>query len=106
MKKRVVSILIAGVLFFSNIGVTSFAANNSAAESSSVASTEASSVAEEKENENAYGEEGISYYKITDFTDLPENISNQKVRVGGSLEDLELPDTLEVAVETDYEHDE
>ncbi|WP_051525849.1 class B sortase [Butyrivibrio proteoclasticus] len=110
MKKRVVSILIAGILFFSNIGVTSFAANNSSGEASSAASsasTEGSTVdAQKKSNEGDYGEDEISYYKITDFSDLPENISNQKIRVGGKLEDLELPDSLEVTVEPDYEHDE
>ena len=107
MKKRVVSILIAGILFFSNIGFTSFAANNSAVEASSAASTEGSSIVAENQTEYVDYDDGeISYYKITDFTDLPENISNQKIRVGGSLDDLELPDTLEVVVEPDYEHDE
>lgn len=106
MKKRVVSILIAGVLFFSNIGVTTFAANNDASKASSAASTEGSSAVEEIIDSDLYSEDGVSYYKITDFTDLPENISNQKIRVGGSLEELELPDTLEVKVEPDYEHDE
>ena len=110
MKRRVVSVLIAGILFFSNIGVTSFAANNSSSEASgaaSSASTEGSTVdAQKKSNEGDYGEDEISYFKITDFTELPEDISNQKIRVGGKLEDLELPDTLEVTVEPDYEHDE
>ncbi|WP_051151084.1 class B sortase [Butyrivibrio sp. VCB2006] len=115
MKKRVVSILIAGVLFFSNIGVTSFAANSSANDASSASSSEASTEAGagsslgdpgEQVNNDANGVEEAGYFKITDFADLPEDISNQKIRVGGSLEDLELPDTLEVIVEPDPEHDE
>ena len=38
MKRRVVSVLIAGILFFSNIGVTSFAASSGASDASSAAS--------------------------------------------------------------------
>lgn len=110
MKKRVVSVLIAGILFFSNIGVTSFAAGSGLSEASGAAgeaSTEGLTMTEQDQiNNDVYSEEGISYFKITDFTELPEDISNQKIRVGGKLEDLELPDTLEVTVEPDYEHDE
>ncbi len=110
MKRRVVSVLIAGILFFSNIGVTSFAAGSGLSEASGAAgeaSTEGSTMTEQDQiNNDVYGEEEISYFKITDFTELPEDISNQKIRVGGKLEDLELPDTLEVTVEPDYEHDE
>lgn len=110
MKRRVVSVLIAGILFFSNIGVTSFAAGSGLSEASGAAgeaSTEGSTMTEQDQiNSDVYGEEEISYFKITDFTELPEDISNQKIRVGGKLEDLELPDTLEVTVEPDYEHDE
>lgn len=105
MKKSIVSIFLAGVLFFSNIGMTSFAVEQEQDASGSALSSQEDW---EKENEKALdisAEEEISYYKITDFTALPENISQQKVRIGASLEDIAFPDTLEVKVEPDLDRE-
>lgn len=105
MKKSLLSIFLAGVLFFSNIEMTSFAVEREQDASGADVSSQEDG---EKENERAldiYEEEEISYYKITDFTALPENISQQKVRIGASLEDIAFPDTLEVKVEPDLDRE-
>ncbi len=105
MKKSLLSIFLAGVLFFSNIGMTSFAVEREQDASGADVSSQEDG---EKENEKALDiseEEEISYYKITDFTALPENISQQKVRIGASLDDIDFPDTLEVKVEPDLDRE-
>ncbi|SCX98060.1 sortase domain-containing protein [Butyrivibrio sp. INlla14] len=105
MKKSLLSIFLAGVLFFSNIGMTSFAVEREQDASGVDVSSQEDG---EKENEKALDiseEEEISYYKITDFAALPENISQQKVRIGASLDDIEFPDTLEVKVEPDLDRE-
>ena len=105
MKKSLLSIFLAGVLFFSNIGMTSFAVEREQDASGADVSSQEDG---EKENEKALDlseEEEISYYKITDFTALPENISQQKVRIGASLDDIDFPDSLEVKVEPDLDRE-
>ena len=105
MKKSLLSIFLAGVLFFSNIEMTSFAVEREQDASGADVSSQEDG---EKENEKALDiseEEEISYYKITDFTALPENISQQKVRIGASLDDIDFPDTLEVKVEPDLDRE-
>ena len=90
MKKSLLSIFLAGVLFFSNIGMTSFAVEREQDASGAGVSSQEDG---EKENEKAIDiseEEEISYYKITDFTALPENISQQKVRIGARNNNIKL----------------
>ena len=109
MKKSLVSILIAGVLFFSNIGMTSFAVDSGIDRVTAYLSGENDAEEDSKEKAKStaesYLDEEISYYKITDFTALPENIANQQIRIGAGLETLNFPDSLEVKVEPDLDHE-
>ena len=112
MKKSLVSILLANVLFFSNIGLTTFAVeqNTDLAEEAAAeeeAESESEEATEEAPTELQYDEDfEPSYVKISGFTELPEYIIDQKVKVGGSLSDIEFPDTLEIEVVPDKGRDE
>ena len=114
MNKRLVSILISGVLFISNVGVTSFALEKNSQLTDSEApyeeeddsASDSSSETSENDTNEYYSEEEREYYKISGFTELPEYIVNQKLKVGGSLDELEFPDTIEIMVVSDTDRDE
>ncbi|MBR4668819.1 MAG: sortase [Butyrivibrio sp.] len=124
MRKKLVSILIANILFLSNVGFTSFAVEqnmDAAAEALNAETKEDSndadgaegtvdaSSSENANNENSvqyFDEDEIEYVKIARFTELPEEVAYQKVGLGGSLEDINFPDTLEIYVVADNDREE
>ncbi len=116
MKKKLVSILIANVLFLSNVGFTSFAVeqNMEAASLASSAETEESEeteAEEEKDQESEesgsyYNEDDIQYVKIAEFAELPEEVTHQKIGLGGNIEELVFPETLEIHVVADNDREE
>ena len=87
MKKKLVSILIANVLFLSNVGFTSFAVEqNMEAASQALSAEEAESEEtdasegednhESDESEPFYDEDEIQYVKIVEFGELSEEITH------------------------------
>ena len=116
MKKKLVSILIANVLFLSNVGFTSFAVEQNMeaagqALSEETAETEAEEAEEGEDHEYEksgplYDEDEIQYVKIAEFAELPEEVTHQKIGLGGSLEELNFPDTLEIHVVADNDREE
>ena len=117
MKKKLVSILIANVLFLSNVGFTSFAVEQnmeaaSQALSAEEAESEETDASESEENTDSegsepfYDEDEIQYVKVVEFGELSEEITHQKIGLGGHLEELVFPDTLEIHVCADNDREE
>ena len=115
MKKRLLSILIVNVLFFSNVGFTSLAVEknmelaDTAAEEVTVEASEEGESQESGENTEASVPDSyfddVEYVKIAAFTQLPEEITDQKIKVGGNVNELNLPDTLEISVVADEDRE-
>ena len=111
MRKRLISILIANVLFLSNVGFTSLAVEQHIDDSIVAASEEETEAETDEESEEESQEasasdsyfDDIDYVKIQSFTELPEEIINQKLKLGGNIEELNFPDTLEIKVVADLD---
>ncbi len=108
MKKRAVSILIASVLFFSNVGFAS-----SAIEKDVDLTKEAKEEADEELNEqdedydySFWGDDEPEYVKIAGFTELPDYLAHQEVKAGTPLSEIEFPQELEIQVVPDTDREE
>ena len=113
MRKKLISILIANVLFLTNAGFTSLAVEQNIDESIAASSTEvtAEAAVEADEGESQEGDgsdlyfDDVEYVKIQSFTELPEEVKNQQLKQGGRLEELNFPESLEVSVVADLGRD-
>lgn len=113
MRKKLISILIANVLFLTNAGFTSLAVEQNIDESIAASSTEVTSesAVETDEGESQEGDgsdlyfDDVEYVKIQSFTELPEEVKNQQLKQGGRLEELNFPESLEVSVVADLGRD-
>jgi len=113
MRKKLISILIANVLFLTNAGFTSLAVEQNIDESIAASSTEvtAEAAVEADEGESQEGDgsdlyfDDVEYVKIQSFTELPEKVKNQQLKQGGRLEELNFPESLEVSVVADLGRD-
>ncbi|MBQ6407023.1 MAG: sortase [Butyrivibrio sp.] len=113
MRKKLISILIANVLFLTNAGFTSLAVEQNIDESITASSTEvtAEAAVETDEGESQEGDgsdlyfDDVEYVKIQSFTELPEEVKNQQLKQGGKLEELYFPESLEVSVVADIGRD-
>ena len=114
MKKRIVSLFIASILFLSNIGFASFDSSTAFAlepiGDEPVKVDEDENVVDEEEpeydSEETYSAEEPADVKIVGFGELPEDVVYQEVKVGTALEDIEFPDTLRIDVVPDPDREE
>ncbi len=121
MKKKLVSFLIAGVLFFSNIGFASFAIDDTTAlKKSGEKQEEQEDEDKDQESDEKEGSEldddlldsiyysidEDSYVKIAGFTELPEDVVYQEVKVGTPIEEIQFPESLQIIVVPDTNREE
>ncbi|WP_024866211.1 class B sortase [Butyrivibrio sp. FCS014] len=114
MKKRIVSLFIASILFLSNIGFASFDSTTAFAlepigDESDKGEKDEDAVDEEDfeyDSEETYSVEEPADVKIVGFGELPEDVVYQEVKAGTAIEDIEFPDTLRIDVVPDPDREE
>ena len=111
MKKKIVSILIAGILVLSSVRYPPFGVEQAfALEIEDAGFKDLKEEAEEPQesvesSEDSYIEEP-DYVKIAGFGELPEDVAYQEVKAGTTLDEIIFPDTLRIDVVPDTDREE
>ncbi len=108
MRKKIISVLIANIIFVSNVAFAPFISDAVFVEDETnlTENTQTEEYEEDVESEVPDISDEQDYVKISKFEELPEEIAYQEVKAGTALEDIFFPDTLNIDVVADTDHDE
>ncbi len=112
MKKKIVSILIAGVLVLSSVRYAPFGIEQAFAleveDAGDIGLKEETEESKDdtETSETSYSEEEPEYVKISGFGELPEDVVYQEVKAGTILDEIVFPDTLRIDVVPDTDREE